>query len=51
MNTLAILGVGTFGRVLLVQHGPSGEAYALKRMRKKQLLQQGQARSHLVTTA
>jgi len=33
-----ILGVGTFGRVKLVVHKPTGEAYALKCMRKAQVV-------------
>jgi cGMP-dependent protein kinase len=33
-----ILGVGTFGRVKLVRHKPTGQAYALKCMRKQQVV-------------
>ena len=33
-----ILGVGTFGRVKLAVHTPTGNAYALKCMRKAQVV-------------
>ena len=33
-----ILGVGTFGRVKLVRHKPTNTAYALKCMRKQQVV-------------
>ena len=35
---VGILGVGTFGRVTLVEHVPTGETYAIKAMRKRQLM-------------
>lgn len=34
----SILGVGTFGRVRLVKHRPTGAVYALKAMRKGQIV-------------
>lgn len=38
LRKVGMLGVGTFGRVWLVDHAPSGATYALKCMRKKQLI-------------
>jgi len=38
LSKVGLLGVGTFGRVSLVEHTKSPECYALKRMRKKQLI-------------
>lgn len=35
---IGLLGIGTFGRVTLVKHLPSGGHYALKAMRKRQLI-------------
>ena len=37
-TTLAVLGVGAFGHVLLVEHGKTTSCYALKCMRKRQIL-------------
>ena len=39
------LGTGTFGRVTLVQHKPSGGVYALKAMQKQQIMQSKQERN------
>lgn len=38
LKDLGTLGVGTFGRVKLVDHLPTGSKYALKCMRKRQLI-------------
>jgi len=38
LETKHILGVGTFGRVKLVVHKPTGDAYALKCMLKSQIV-------------
>ena len=38
LEVIKVLGVGTFGRVKLVRHKPTGVAYALKCMRKGQMV-------------
>jgi cGMP-dependent protein kinase len=37
LSPIAVLGSGTFGRVSLVQHKPSGNVYALKAMLKSEI--------------
>ena len=38
LSEIGTLGVGTFGRVKLVEHKSTGQKFALKTMRKKQLI-------------
>jgi len=38
LETIKVLGVGTFGRVKLVKHKTTGVHYALKCMRKGQMV-------------
>jgi len=38
LSEVGVLGYGTYGTVTLVEHIPSGNVYALKAMRKKQLI-------------
>ena len=38
VKEVGVLGVGTFGRVALVEHKGTGKTYALKTMHKKQLI-------------
>ena len=45
LQRMRTLGTGTFGRVTLVQHKPSGGVYALKAMQKQQIMQSKQERN------
>lgn len=42
LKDVGTLGIGTFGRVKLVEHKPTGVRYALKCMRKRQLIEMKQ---------
>jgi len=45
LETRRLLGCGTFGRVRLVLHKPTGNAYALKGMRKEQIVEMKQQKN------
>lgn len=45
LEQIRILGAGTFGKVKLIRHGPSGEAMALKVMQKAQVVEYGQVKN------
>ena len=45
LQRMRTLGTGTFGRVTLVQHKPTGNVYALKAMQKQQIMQSKQERN------
>ena len=51
LRTLRTLGVGTFGRVQLVEHTRSGDVYALKVLRKRRVRQHGQEANTLFERA
>lgn len=51
LRTLRTLGVGTFGRVQLVEHVRSGDVYALKVLRKRRVRQHGQEANTLFERA
>lgn len=45
LNAICTLGTGTFGRVKLVEHRPTGRAMALKCMQKAQIIQAHQEKN------
>lgn len=47
LEVLRTLGAGTFGRVKLVRHRPTGNAYALKMLQKAQIVAYGQQKNIL----